>query len=219
MAGFIKQLKQNIKSNTSTMSKEQKVDYIITYYWPHILGTFAIIALLIFLPVHFVFGNQKPEFTLVRVNQDINPQRDKKITKAFAKESKISQKRINIDSDFNLSYGDVQLEGINESSYEKFFFKWQGGELDAVVMPESFYKYCKELGGEFLDVKEFNTGELSLYTDGQKASGILVTDAEMISLKLDKTSKENYVIVFPATGQHKEAVQKFLYFLNQEAAR
>lgn len=219
MAGFIKQLKQNIKSNTSTMTKEQKVDYILTYYWPHILGTFAIVALLIFLPVHFVFGNQKPEFTLVMVNQDINPQRDKKIAKAFAKESKISQKRINIDSDFNLSYGDVQLEGINESSYEKFFFKWQGGELDAVVMPESFYQYCKGLDGEFLDVKQFDTGKLSLYTDGQKASGILVTDAEMDSLKLDKTSKENYVIIFPATGQHKEAVQKFLHFLNQEAAQ
>lgn len=219
MAGFIKELKQNIKSNTSTMTKEEKAEYIITYYWPHILGTFAIVALLIFLPVHFVFGNQKPEFTLVMVNQDIYPQRDKKIAKAFAKESKISQKRINVDSDFNLSYGEVQLEGINESSYEKFFFKWQGGELDAVVMPESFYKYCKGFDGEFLDVKEFDTGKLSLYTDGQKASGILVTDAERDSLKLDKTSDERYVIVFPATGQHRNEVQKFLYFLNQEAAQ
>lgn len=217
MAGFIKNIRQNIKSNTSTMTKEEKAEYIITYYWPHILGTFAIIALLVFLPVHFVFGNQKPEFTLVMVNQDINPQRDKKIAKAFAKESKISQKRINVDSDFNLSYGDVQLEGINESSYEKFFFKWQGGELDAVIMPESFYRYCKELGGEFTDVKEFDTGNLSLYTDGQKVSGILVTDAQVNAMKLDKTSKEDYIILFPSTGQHKEAVQKFLHFLDQEA--
>lgn len=217
MAGFIRNIKQNIKSNTSTMTKEEKAEYIITYYWPHILGAFAIVVLLVFLPVHFVFGNQKPEFTLVMVNQDINPQRDKQIAEAFAKESKISQKRINIDSDFNLSYGDVQLEGINESSYEKFFFKWQGGELDAVVMPESFYQYCKELGGEFTDVKSFDTGNLSLYTDGQKASGILVTDAQMKALKLDKTSEEKNVIIFPATGQHKEAVQKFLHFLNQEA--
>lgn len=219
MAGFIKNIRQNIKSNTSTMTKEEKAEYIITYYWPHILGTFAIIALLVFLPVHFVFGNQKPEFTLVMVNQDINPQRDKKIAKAFAKESKISQKRINVDSDFNLSYGDVQLEGVNESSYEKFFFKWQGGELDAVIMPESFYRYCKELGGEFTDVKEFDTGNLSLYTDGQKVSGILVTDAQINAMKLDKTSKEDDIILFPSTGQHKEAVQKFLHFLDQEAAQ
>lgn len=217
MAGFIKNTRQNIKSNTSTMTKEEKAEYIITYYWPHILGTFAIVALLVFLPVHFVLGNRKPEFTLVMVNQDINPQRDKQVAKAFAKESKISQKRINIDSDFNLSYGDVQLEGVNESSYEKFFFKWQGGELDVVVMPESFYQYCKELGGEFADVKEFDTGKLALYTDGQKASGILVTDAGMKFLKLDKTSGEKNVIIFPATGQHKEAIQKFLHFLNQEA--
>lgn len=217
MAGFIKNIRQNIKSNTSTMTKEEKAEYIITYYWPHILGTFAMIALLVFLPVHFVFGNQKPEFTLVMVNQDINPQRDKKIVKAFAKESKISQKRINVDSDFNLSYGDVQLEGINESSYEKFFFKWQGGELDAVIMPESFYRYCKELGGEFTDVKEFDTGNLPLYTDGQKVSGILVTDAQVNAMRLDKTSKEDYIILFPSTGQHKAAVQKFLHFLDQEA--
>ena len=67
--------------------------------------------------------------------------------KNFSKASGIDVNRMDINSDYNISYGDMHLEGINESSYEKFFLKWQNGELDAVILPESFYEYCKELGG------------------------------------------------------------------------
>src|SRR5699024_2646979 len=122
-------------------------------------------CLILFLIIHFGFREEPPLFTCALVNQEINFTRDEEIEKDFSADSGIDEGRMEINSDFNIAYGNLELEGINESSYEKFFFKWQNGELDAVVLPESFYEYCRDLGGVFRNLKNWNTEGFTLYEE------------------------------------------------------
>lgn len=207
----MKEYLNDIKLKTEYMNLQDKLSYIITYYWYHILGVIIAFSLVIFLIVHFAFGNIKPEFTCVLINQEINYERDNKLKQAFSSDSKIDIKKIVVDSDFNISYGDVQLQGINESSYEKFFFKWINKELDAVILPESFYDYCKQMGGSFIDLNELETGNLALYNDNGIKTAIMIEQTSLNSY-LNEVN-ENILLVFPDSGQHLEQCQKFIDFI------
>lgn len=96
-----------IRENTAGMKGREKADYVLTYYWYHILGFAAALGLVLFLIIHFGFRQAPPVFTCVLVNQDINFARDQELEEAFAKASKLPADRLEIDSDFNLSYGDT----------------------------------------------------------------------------------------------------------------
>ena len=133
----------------------------------------------------------------------------------FADSSDIEDERIIFDSDFNISYGDVQLEGINESSYEKFFFKWQNQELDAVIMPESFYQYCKELGGSFRSLDEEEIQGLPVYRDEGKPTAIKAEET-CLSKYLDNETGEMLLLAFPDTGKHEKECREFVDFLSGE---
>ena len=159
MRNYIKE----IRKNTEGMSGKERAEYILAYYWYHILGAAAVVGLVLFLIIHFGFRDEQPLFTCVMVNQNIDQARDAQMETDFADSSDIEEERIVFDSDFNISYGDIQLEGINESSYEKFFFKWRNQELDAVIMPESFYRYCLDLGGTFQSLENWDVQGLPLY--------------------------------------------------------
>lgn len=204
----------DIKVKTARMSKGETFAYVMTYYWYHILGILAVTGLLIFLVVHFAFGNKKPVFTCVMVNQEISYTRDERLAKAFADFAQVKESRVNIDSDFNMSYGDVKLDDVNESSYEKFFFKWRNKELDAVLMPESFYKFCKEMGGEYRNLDELDTGNLPLYEDGGVHTGVVIDGTEFGEEWLTNGADEKLLLVFPTEGKHEEMCQEFLDFMN-----
>ena len=120
---------REIRENTSGMSPRGKAEYILTYYWYHILGMVAAVCLILFLIIHFGFREEPPLFTCALVNQEINFTRDEEIEKDFSADSGIDEGRMEINSDFNIAYGNLELEGINESSYEKFFFKWQNNSI------------------------------------------------------------------------------------------
>ena len=120
---------REIRENTSGMSPRDKAEYILTYYWYHILGVAAAAGLVLFLIIHFGFREDPPLFTCALVNQEINFTRDEEIEKDFSADSGIDEGRMEINSDFNIAYGNLELEGINESSYEKFFFKWQNNSI------------------------------------------------------------------------------------------
>lgn len=216
MKEYLKEIVQDIQGRTEKMNREEKWRYIITYYWYHILGIFTVVFLFLFLVIHFGFGEEKPEFTCVMVNQEIDPMRDRELAEAFAGQMGLETDTVVIDSDFNLSYGEVKLEGINESSFEKFFFKWQNDELDAVILPESFYEYCKEAGGTFVNVSQWDTGTLSLYQDKEsgEAAAIRVEDTWLASGIENKTG-ELLLLSFPSNGEHPDMCQKFLAFLNE----
>lgn len=196
------------------MTPAQKTEYIITYYWYHILGICAAVMLLIFLPVHFILGEKEPCFSAVLINQPIDYGRDEEMERAFsAYLGEDSGGSVDISSDYNFSYGEVKLEGVNESSYEKFFFRLGGGELDAVIMPESFYRHCLEMDVEFTDLSEFETGDLRIFEDGGKRAAVYAEETGLAGF-LDNRTGEALFLAFPSSGTHRQACQEFLNFLD-----
>lgn len=127
----MKDILNDIREKTEGMSRQDKVSYILTYYWYHMLIIFSVLALIVIFIVHYA-TYKKPEFTCVMVNQQIDTQRDNQMTEGFAKFSKMDPKRIEINSNYNFSYGDLKLADVNESSNEKFFLQWRNNELDAL---------------------------------------------------------------------------------------
>ena len=112
-----------------------------------------------------------------------------------------------IDSDYNCSHGQFRLEGTNESSYEKFFFQWRNQEIDAVILSESFYKHCKEMGGDFrVLVNEMSEGAgngLQAYMDeGECRAVVLGTD--LYTKKITGKEDEKLLLAFPEYGNSSE---------------
>lgn len=234
----------DIKDKTKGMSNKESLDYILTYYWYHILIFCGIVILVIIFAAHYLMGNQRPEFSLVMVNQEINTPRDNRITEAFAAFSGIDVGSIDIDSNYNFSYGDIAISGVNETSYEKFFLRWRNNELDAVIMPESFYNYCVAMGGSFRDLEMMDTGDLILYTDdgdssggsedgadgdnadgdegnvrngsdGEKNTAVILGEDRMTGV-ISGGEGETLLLAFPANGEHPEASQEFLSFIQED---
>lgn len=203
---------ETLRSRTMYMSVREKVTYILTYYWYHILGLVLLVCTPFFLAAHVADAMERTEFTCVLVNQAIDYDRDDVLAAQFAAVLGVKESLIVIDSDYNISYGDVQLEGINESSYEKFFIKWGNKELDAVILPVSFYEYCKEMGGTYRDLGEFETGSLPLYEDEGVATGILIEQTGLQKYITNETGEE-LLLVFPESGERKGACQSFLEFV------
>ena len=202
----------DIREKTSQMSKKEACEYILTYYWYHILIIFSITALILLFGVHYAFGNKKPLFTCALVNQEQELLWDQELTEGFAAFSGLPDDRIVIDSDYNFSYGDVKLEGVNESSYEKFFFQWQNGELDAVILPESFYHYVKEMGGRFRTLTEEETEGFTVYMDGEACTAVVLEAAAFTERAVGK-SGERQLLAFPGSGKHTEESMDFLKYM------
>ncbi|MDO4340074.1 MAG: hypothetical protein Q4C91_18615 [Eubacteriales bacterium] len=214
MKNYVKE----IQTKTAGMSKGDKISYIITYYWYHILGLLAGIGLVVFLIIHSIAvltGAEHADFTCILVNQKIDDQRDNEIRQSFAASAGIDEKKIVVDSDYNISYGETKLEGVNESSYEKFFFKWRNEELDAVILQESFYEYIKELGGAYRDLDEFETGDLELYEDQGVHTAVLIEKTRIDDYLINETGEQLF-LVFPQNGQHPSLCQAFLNYINGE---
>lgn len=204
---------QDICRQTAGMAFQQKLEYIITYYWYHMLGISLAVVLAVFLIVHFAVGEQEPYFSAVLINQPIDYRKDEEMETAFLAYLEGNDDRIvDISSDYNFSYGEVKLEGVNESSYEKFFFRLGGGELDAVILPESFYRHCLEMDVEFTDLSGMMTGNLPVYADKGKQTAVYVEETGLHEWLQSETG-ETLLLVFPASGTHREACQEFLDFL------
>lgn len=195
MNGYIQRILEQIKG----MTPKEKAEYVFTYYWYHILGICAVVFFIIFIPVHFLFGNQKPVFSLAIVNQQIDYDRDQEAEEAFAKLLGVKKELVDVDSDYHISYTGHEFEDANAGIYEKFFLKWRNEELDAVIAAEDFLEYCQSVGGRFHPIGSFETEGYELYENGE-LSGICLKETDMI-------------LAFPAEGSHKEECQKFIDFI------
>jgi len=213
----MKQFFKKIHDTTAHMGRRQKAEYILTYYWYHMLGVLAAAGLTIFIIVHFAFAPDPPAFTCVLVNQAIDWQRDAQVAEAFSGDSGIETDLIVIDSDYNISYPGHELKGINESSYEKFFFKWANHEIEAAVMPESFLKYCSSLGGVYREMDEFDTGSLELFKSGGEAVGIMAEKTRLADYMVNETG-EPLILVFPVEGKNQENCQTFIDFIQTDSS-
>lgn len=207
---------QEIRKNTEGMTGAEKAEYVITYYWYHILGICVFFGLIIFLIVHFAFASPKPEFSCAIVGQQIDYQRDADLENDFADAEGLTEKLVDFDSDYNFSYTgkeeDKEKEGIGESSFEKFFLKWSNGELDAVVLTEDFLKYCIWSDGEFHPANDFEMNGLEV----REIDGVSVIPIKGTRLDKYLNSNEELFLVFPKEGKHTDADQKLIDFCSRE---
>ena len=206
---FLRRYLDDIREKTAGMNKKERVSYVITYYWYHILIIVSIIALIFFTVRFYVFGNKKPEFTCVIANQAMDDERDARIAQAFAEENGLDPELVVVDSDYVFSYGDLQVEGANESSYEKFFLKWGNEEIDAVILSESMYEFCRDMRGEFRSLDNMDTSGFETYTDDGKVTAVVLGQDEFMEAATGKTD-EKLLLAFPDNGKHGDLCDEFL---------
>lgn len=205
----------DIKEKTIRMDRKDAMSYVITYYWYHMLIIASIIALILLFVWHYLFGNKKALFTCVLVNQEVTDDNADALEGAFAVSAGLDSDRTVINPNYFFSYGDVQIDGVNETSYEKFFLQWQNGEIDVVIFPESLYLYCREMGGEFYVMEEAVLGSYEAYIDedtGTCTAVVLGTDS--LTETLTGENDEKLLLAFPSTGKHEETAIQFLEYLS-----
>lgn len=212
---FMNEYRMDIREKTAGMDRKQRFEYILTYYWYHMLGAAAALLLVIIFAGHFLFGEKPPLFACAVVNQVPDNARDGRIAKGFAESLGLPENRISIDSDYNFSYEGVRIEGVNESNFDKFFLKWGNSELDAVILEEDFYLYCKKMDGTFRNLDEFHTGTLPLYEDGAVHTAIVLEGQEFQSLR--QAGGEKLLLVFPNNGKHAKECQQFIDYIGMGA--
>lgn len=170
-------------------------------------------------------GKTKKLFTLAIVNQQIDYERDEKLLNQFAESSGINSRKLSVDSDYLFSYGDIELEGVNESSFEKFFLGWSSGFVDAAVIPESLYNYCIKQNGIFTDLEEIYPDILSedieerkqsLYMYNEKYTGIYIKKTKLAKdFIID--DKDPAILVFLGNDNlHVKQCRKFIEFVFAE---
>lgn len=196
---FIKWIR-DIRRNTIGMSPADRADYIAEYYWYHILLTFLGIGLVILTIYHVTAGRRTVSFACVIVNEKVDYERDRLLQEEFSGVLGLEPSAVRVDSNYRISYPGHEERGSNESDYEKFFFGWSQGELDTVILPESFLAYCTELGGEFRAVREDGTVEIPL---GETPMAGLIEDHE----------EDGMMVVFPSTGANRENAEAFRNYL------
>lgn len=214
MEMFLRRYLDDIKEKTAGMSMKERVSYVITYYWYHILIIVSVTVLIFFTVRFYIFGNQKTEFTCVIVNQAMDDERDARIAQAFAGENGLDPDLVTVDSDYVFSYGNIQLEGANESSYEKFFLKWRNEEIDAVILSESMYEFCREMRGGFLSLDGMDTSGFETYCDGEEVTAVVLGKDEFMEAATGKKD-EKLLLAFPDNGRHVELCDDFLQCIRE----
>ena len=199
---FIRRWICDIRTATKNMSPEDRMEYIAEYYWYHILLAFLVIGLLMLTVYHITAGRRVVSFACIIVNEAVDHERDSALAGEFAKALDLDPGRVRVDSDYRISYTGHEQTGNNESDYEKFFFGWSEGELDAVVLPESFLSYCEEVGGELRVVSE----------DG--AVSIPLRETKLRDRILDN-EEDPMVLVFPIDGLHEEETAAFVEYISE----
>lgn len=202
----------DFKQKTQKMTQKEKTEYVITYYWYYMLLASAMIFLIVFIPVHFLtLKNSRPEFQIAFVNQNISKEETETLKQSFSQYADLSRGKVVFDASYVFSEDNIETDRFELSNYEKFFFQWDNGELDAVIMPESFLKFCIEAGGEFRDLDEYSIGVNMGYFINDVLCGIYVKDTKMFSGFGETGSTA--VLVFPCTGKNTENIKKFLTFI------
>lgn len=223
MGAWIRKTMEELRRNTAKMDRRRKAEYVLAYYWHYLLFASAAAGLLILLVRHLFFAPPPKALICVLVNQQADYERDERLARDFSEYSGISPEEILVDSDYLFSYGDVRLEAANESSYEKFFFRWGSRELDAVLMPESFYRYCKEIEYEFADLRSFCTEEQrepfaqSFLKSGERYEA-LYAEHTRLTPYLRQEGEDRLVLAFVPESGHPEADAAFLRFVLEGGA-
>lgn len=148
--GWIRGVFSDIREKTEQMDRGQRLEYIAAYYWYHILFVAAGLGFAFLFIRHLFFGEPPKEFVCVMVNQAVDYERDERLEKDFSEFSGIEPELVSVDSDYVFSYEGKQLEGVNESSYEKFFSGGATGKWMRRLCRTVFISFVKGWGMNLL---------------------------------------------------------------------
>lgn len=154
----MRQRRKAIQKITEGMSRRQKTEYILQYYWHYFLMAALAGGLVCLLTFHLTAGKPGEIFRCALADQGADRLRDECMAEAFASFLENTSELLIFDSDYQINYDDPETV-INESDYEKFFLNWKYGEIDGAVMTESFLEYCMEMGGEIRGKTEIKDKE------------------------------------------------------------
>ncbi len=222
---MLKKWIEDIRVKTKDMDRKGTVEYIAAYYWYHILIAAIVLFLIVLLIYHLAWGNRRKSFALAIVNQQINYERDEKLLNEFSESSDINSRKLSVDSDYLFSYDDIKLEGVNESSFEKFFLGWQIGSIDAAIIPESLYNYCVRQDGEFTDLEKIYpkllTGDNkerkeSLYMQNGKYTGIYIEKTKLADDFIIDNKDPVMLVFLENNNRHITQCRKFIEFVFAE---
>ena len=76
-------------------------------------------------------------------------------------------------------------------------------------------EYCRELGGSFYSLDQWDTRDLPIYEESGVPTAIKAEETGLAKY-LNNETGEALLLVFPDTGQHQEACGAFLQFLQEE---
>ena len=129
----IRNMMNDIKSNTHGMSRKERLGYIFAYYWLHIFGAVFAVFFIIYFLTHFLFGIKENwiyvTFTNVLTSDEgVNALRDD-----FIEYAGYDLKEKNVVFNANSYFDATTVQGTNNSYFQAFVAMIEAGDLDAVI--------------------------------------------------------------------------------------
>ena len=242
MTGGLREKIASEKAKMASMSRQEKIVYILDYYKVHILIAALLIALLTGIIWQVVFNNQETVYQFAIINEEMNPQNDAVMMESLSEYFGLDDRReeLFVDSSYNIPYiyndqgQAVNIDGSlasDYSTYEKFFLNMSSNSIDAAVMPEGFMTYCNSLDRYYEDLTDIFSEEfLAQYEDrfcystdssgeeylcGLYTDGT-VFDASYFARSAGEEMVEAYgrqVLAFPAGSQHTDRHEAFVQWI------
>lgn len=223
------------KNEWDNMPFKDKISYILYNHTAGIVfGIFAI-CLIVGLGYHFIFNGNNCCFNLAVVNgytSESDIKLSEKLDKVFGYDG--SKEYTYVDTEYQVSYeyDEVNIENTaaDNSFYDKFFLNIRTGQIDAAIVPKSFFDYCNSLGNVFYDVEYVLSDEQSeklkerfiagKTDDGEFVNGIEIGECNYLEETgitfVDVNSDDSYILVFPINGSHIRKCKEFVDYIGIE---
>ncbi len=207
------------KRQWQSMTWPEKLDHIWTYYRAWIFSAVFVIAGAVWLVSRYLLDNEECGFSLGLINgymEKGDVALSAELDEFFGFQE--GETYAYFDTAYQFSYTGVENSAGDNSFYEKFFLNIRMGELDAVIMPESFFEYCNDLEPIFCDVRSVLSEEQQgawedYYVMGQTedgaayACGIDISHLDYINAEgmgfVGENNGEAFILAFPVTGEHR----------------
>lgn len=168
------------KRKLKPLGAKARREYIWEYHKWQIISA-ALIVLILTLGIIQACTYKATVYELAIVNCGTDFERDRAVEKSLAEFFGINPKRERVvaESAYSIAYGESMSGSANYADYDKLFLKLGNGEIDAVIAPRSFVKYCTEIEeGVFYSPSELGLGaeisEINIETSVAAAEETLI---------------------------------------------
>lgn len=208
------------------MSRKQKLEYIFTYYKPHMAFVGASL-LIIGVIIHQAFiADHRDCFQVAAVNAYIK-EGDIDISDRLSETlvSDTSKEKVHFDTQYQLEYPGVKNMLADTSFQEKLLLNIGVGSVDVAILPKKFVDFCNQTEYIFRDVStvldEENMKLLRdnlIYTKDENGKrypcGIEINNSEFVKNEefafLEGSKGDDVIMVFPINSDHNSFCNEFV---------